>query len=114
MDLRLGLISKDRGEDPLGSGGRELNGRSIAPSYINTVCLPGENFEIKGNCWVASWGDETGNLERQREVDLPILSTYVKHIKFQFRVYFLAPIGAQGATMSVCLSVCLSVRHKLV
>ena len=76
IDLRLGLISTDRGENPLGDG--DLPGptprtpRRFQPSYINTVCLPRENFEVKGNCWVASWGT---NLERQREVDLPILST---------------------------------------
>ena len=93
VDLRLGLISVDRGQNPLGedlppseSGGE---GRSVAPSYINTVCLPGENFEVNGNCWVASWGDETGNLERQREVDLPILSTYVKHILYSIQTLLM-------------------------
>ena len=77
IDLRLGLISSDRGQDPLGDGDIPAptpRTPRIQPSYINTVCLPrpGENFELKRNCWVASWGT---NLERQREVDLPILST---------------------------------------
>ena len=74
IDLRLGLISVDRGQNPLGGDERiaPVDVPEIPPSYINTVCLPRQNFEVKGNCWVASWGT---NLERQREVDLPILST---------------------------------------
>merc|ERR1712110_762570 len=80
IDLRLGLISVDRNQNPLGEDERPPTPtpgpttRGIPPSYINTVCLPRprQNFEGKGNCWVASWGT---NLERQREVDLPILST---------------------------------------
>ena len=71
VDLRLGLISTDRGEDPLGEEGRTSPGLPYQPSYINTVCLATERFSGR-NCWVASWGT---NLERQREVDLPILST---------------------------------------
>ena len=80
IDLRLGLISVDRNQNPLGEDPIPPaptpgpTTRGIPPSYINTVCLPRprQNFEGKGNCWVASWGT---NLERQREVDLPILST---------------------------------------
>ena len=74
IDLRLGLITTDRGQCPLGDC-EDASGRietTIKPSYINTVCLPRDDFVVKDNCWVASWGT---NLERQREVDLPILST---------------------------------------
>ena len=72
LDIRLGLVCKDRGEDCLGNESSELN---IVDSYINTICLPRnqEQFKnYKGRCWVASWGT---NLDRQREVDLPILTT---------------------------------------
>ena len=74
LDVRLGLVTKDRGADPLGNEARssELN---IVDSYINTICLPRDQEQFKnykGRCWVASWGT---NLDRQREVDLPILTT---------------------------------------
>jgi len=74
LDIRLGLVTKDRGADPLGNEARssELN---IVDSYINTICLPRDQEQFKnykGRCWVASWGT---NLDRQREVDLPILTT---------------------------------------
>ena len=73
LDIRLGLISKDRGQDPLGNDATAQF--QIEGSYINTVCLPKDQEQFKnynGRCWVASWGT---NLERQREVDLPILTT---------------------------------------
>jgi len=76
IDLRLGLVSTDRGQCPLGdcedASGPTPRTPKVKPSYINTVCLPRDDFVVKRNCWVASWGT---NLERQREVDLPILST---------------------------------------
>ena len=79
IDLRLGLISTDRGLDALGndppappSGGMS---ERLTESYINTICLPRDQEQFqnyRGRCWVASWGTRQ---ERQREVDLPILST---------------------------------------
>jgi len=81
IDLRLGLVTTGRGEDPLGGGprvkdplGRGQNIGSYRGSYINTVCLPRSRDQFEDynqNCWVASWGT---NQERQREVDLKILS----------------------------------------
>ena len=43
--------------------------------YINTVCLPRTQDQFENyneNCWVAAWGKD---LERQREVDIPLVST---------------------------------------
>ena len=71
--MRLGLIARDRDLDPLGGGSDVVE---IAESYINTVCLPRDREQFEGftrRCWVASWGQ---NQERQREVDLPILSRF--------------------------------------
>jgi len=71
LSVRLGLIAGDRGLDPLGGGSDVVE---IAESYINTICLPRDREQFEGytrRCWVASWGQ---NQERQREVDLPILS----------------------------------------
>ena len=64
---RDGLVATDRGQDALGSP------RTIVPNYYNTICLPTENQfrNYNENCWVASWGDKQ---ERQREIDLPLLS----------------------------------------
>jgi len=74
ISVRLGLVADDRGLDPL--GGPNFGTISIAESYINTVCLPRDREQFEGSkkrCWVASWGQ---NQERQREVDLPILSRF--------------------------------------
>jgi len=67
LDLRLGIVANERGKDALGSP------RRVVPNYYNTICLPtGNQFrDYNENCWVASWGD---NQERQREIDLPLLS----------------------------------------
>lgn len=69
LDTRSGLVSQLTEFDPL--GGRKTK---VTPSYINTVCLPQDpqQFEgFRGPCWVAAWGND---LERQREVDLPLVS----------------------------------------
>lgn len=64
LDVALGLVS-------------DLNSNlldDVPKSYINTVCLPKSESQFKDiqeNCWLAAWGTD---LERQREVDLPLVS----------------------------------------
>ena len=64
LDVALGLVS-------------DLNSNlldDVPKSYINTVCLPKSESQFKDiqeNCWLAAWGKD---LERQREVDLPLVS----------------------------------------
>ena len=73
LDLRLGLVADLKGEDPLGSP-RINTDIVFLPNYYNTICLPTRNQfrNYNQNCWVASWGQ---NQERQREIDLPLLSS---------------------------------------
>jgi len=78
LDLRVGLVSLNEGQDPLGVPNSNRPTRSldaeIAPSYINTICLPRSEQQFRNHrekCWVAAWRD---NLERQREVDLPLVT----------------------------------------
>ena len=68
IDVRLGLVADSLGVDPLGN----IDG--FTSSYINHICLPRRKDQFEGHkerCWVASWGT---NQDRQREVELPILS----------------------------------------
>ena len=72
LDLRLGLVPNE-GLDGLGFPTSMRRPRTFLPSYYNTICLPTRNQFRNYNerCWVASWGS---NQERQREIDLPLLS----------------------------------------
>ena len=74
LDLRLGLVANDIGKDPLGEAPEAIQ-KEVPLSYINTVCLPKSKSQFqnyKDLCWVAAWGQD---LKRQREVDLPLIST---------------------------------------
>ena len=76
IDVRLGLVADLSGQDPLGDGVDSLNNEAFPTSYINSICLAGssESSEYESRCWVASWGTDQ---QRQREVDLPILSRLI-------------------------------------
>ena len=73
MDLRLGLVATNKNLDALGNLGDPNSEINLPLNYYNTICLPTRNqfTNYNENCWVASWGDKQ---ERQREIDLPLLS----------------------------------------
>jgi len=76
LDLRLGLVADEKNLDPLGKPSiLDPSPEDIVfiQNYYNTICLPTRNQfrNYNENCWVASWGAKQ---ERQREIDLPLLS----------------------------------------
>jgi len=55
-------------------GNTNVQGERQTHSYINSVCLPEPGQFSTQRCWMTSWGKGPNILQRQREVDIPLLT----------------------------------------